>query len=342
MQQSIQILDIQVNIPVPEEYKIYVKSFWNPKKQIHEEKSIFDDKFVYYSYLNSFDDRYLIKLKDGILGNRPEVDYYINNARYFCKINYRKNIINYTSMPLSKMRFGLSSKSNFKFEEFDLFLNCAIKSTTENEVLELINNNKITKVMFEKIEDKFEIIPLVKSKNGRKIIENLIYKIKSSFLVQKMIKEYNIDVKISLSKAITSKLPDIIYSLLMSLSSKVQRQEYYTKIIRILPDLLENPDCPIELINELESIEAIRWNCFGPEPGEFSDYYLKKNLKDFLLTKNAKSEIIEYVFEKIKPEIDTSDLKKYLALVLKTYDITNDFYETMNIFKKYAKEVELD
>lgn len=344
MQQSIQILDIQVNYPIPEKYKVYVKNSWNNKKRIYEDKSIFEDEFVYY--WNNYDDSFLKKLKDGILGNRPEVDYYINNAKYFYtkRNSYSKNKIQpvYTPMPLSKMRFGLNRVSKrFNLDEFDLFLNCCIKPTTENEVLELINNNKITKEIFEKIEEKFEIIPLVKSKDGRKIIEKLIYKIKSSILVQKMIKEYNINVKTSLSKAITSKLPDVVYALLSTLS-KVQKQEYFTKIIRILPDLLVKSECPIELINELESIDSVRWNCFGPEPGEFSDYYLKTVLKDFLLTRNAKAEIIELVFEKIKPEIEISDLKKYLSVLLKSDSISNDIYETMSIFKKYSKDVELD
>lgn len=344
MQQSIQILDILVNYPIPEEYKVYVNiRSWNRKKNIYEDKNIFEDEFINCWNYNKYDDSYLKKLKDGILGNRQEVDYYINNARYnYTKgYNYRKNKTQpvYTPMPLSKMRFGVNRK--IVLNEFDLFLNCGIKPTTENEVLELINNNKITKIIFEKIEEKFEIIPLVKSKDGRKIVEKLIYKIKSSILVQKMIKEYGIGVKTSLSKAITSKLPHVVYALLSTLS-KVQKQEYFTKIIRILPDLLVKSECPIELINELESIDSIRWNCFGPEPGEFSDYYLKNNLKDFLLTRNAKSEIIEYVFEKIKPEIDITDLKKYLSTLLKSDSISTDIYETMNIFKKYSKEVELD
>ena len=339
MQQSINILDIKVNYPIPEEYKVYVKCSMNYRTGQNNYKSIFDTNFDDYWY--QYDDNFSKKIKNGILGNRPEVDYYINNCKFHStKSRYNRQFHHlYTPMPLSKMRFGLTRNKLFNQDEFEKILNCAINATTEDEVLELINNNKITKEIFEKIEDKFQVIQLVKSKNGRKNIEKVIYKIKSSLLVQKMIKEYNIDVKSSLSKAITSKLPDIIYSLLTSLS-KAQKYEYFTKIIRILPDLLVNPECTIELINELESIETIRWKCFGPEPGEFSDYYLKNNLKDYILARNMNSDILEYVFEKINPEISQDNLKDYLSMLLKKNNLSNDFYEIMSIFKKYSKELE--
>jgi hypothetical protein len=314
---------------------------FNYKTRKYEDISILNLNFSDHGF-GLLDTKKHKELKDGILGKRPEVDYFINNNSFnSTTYYYSRNKVNpvYTPMPLSKMQFGRHRRKDY-LENIDIFLNCATKATTEDEVLELINNNSnITKEIFEKIEEKFQIIPLVKSKDGRKIIEKNIYKIKSSILLQKMIKEYNIDIKTSLSKAITSKLPDVIYPLLFSLS-KAQKNEYFSKIIRILPDLLVKPDFPIELINELESIDTIRWECYGPEPGVFTDYYLKYNFKEYLLTKGANSDILEYIFEKIKPEINNSDLRKYLLLTLKTNNITEDFYTTMGIFKKYSKPVE--
>lgn len=342
MNNTVDVLGVKVSIPPPKEYEKYVTKSWDRKTNGYKYFSVFDGKdFGYYFEIDP------ATFKKGPFEKDPEkvkiMDYFINNFLLNKSVNRwassKYNNLSFTPMPLSKILFGTIRKSKYYHnKEYFEILKVAIPSISEGEVMELISNNTFSSQgseILEEIQKQFKIIELVKTKSGRAAIEKVIYKSKSPFLINTMIAEYSIDTKTALTKALATKMPEVVYPLFISLS-KPQKAEFHPKIIRILPALLSNPECPPELITELESIDKIRWNCYGPEPGEFSDYYLSKSLKEVLMDHNTNHLILEYVFEKIKPEITIDDLQHYLSRTTKNKWITEEFYDVMAVFKKYS------
>lgn len=343
MNNTVDVLGVKVSIPPPKEYEKYVVKIWDYKTRVYSYISVFDIKNLCDHYFEIDPATF----KKGLFEKDPEkvkiMDYFINNYILKTKVyrwaSSKYNNLSFTPMPLSKILFGTIRKSKYYHnKEYFEILKVAIPSISEAEVMELLENNSFGSTaseILEEIQKKFKIIELVKTKSGRATIEKIIYKSKSPFLINTMIAEYRIDTKTALTKALATKMSEVVYPLFISLN-KAQKAEFHPKIIRILPALLSNPECPPELITELESIDIIRWNCYGPEPGEFSDYYLSKSLKEVLIDHNTNHSILEIVFEKIKPEITIDDLQHYLSRMSKNKWITEEIYDVMAVFKKYS------
>jgi len=340
----IDILGVKVSIPPPKEFEKYVIKTWDRKTNGYLYIPVFDIKNISRHYFEIDP----VTFKKGPFEKDPEkvkiMDYFINNYLLKNKVykwaqsKHKNNT--FTPMPLSKILFGtIRTSKYYAYEEYLEILKVATAPTSEAEIMELLENNSFGSQgsdILEEIQKQFKIIELVKTKSGRATLEKVIYKTKSPFLINTMIAEYHIDTKAALTKALATKMSEVVYPLFISLT-KPQKTEFHSKIIRILPALLSNPECPLELITELESIDTIRWTCYGPEPGEFSDYYLSKSLKEVLIDHNTNHSILEYVFEKIKPEITIDDLQHYLSKMTKNKWITDEFYDVMVVFKKYSK-----
>jgi hypothetical protein len=343
MSNTVDVLGVKVPIPPPEEYKKYVTQIWNYQTKGYLYTSVFDIKNLSNNYFEIDP----VTFKKGPFEKDPEkvkiMDYYINNwilKKKVYKFGRNSNNYTFTPIPLSKILFGTIRRSKYyDCKEYLEILKVATAPTSEAEIMELLTNNSFGAQggqILEEIQKQFKIIELVKTKSGRATLEKVIYKTKSPFLINTMIAAYCIDTKAALTKALATKMSEVVYPLFISLT-KPQKTEFHSKIIRILPALLSNPECPLELITELESIDTIRWNCYGPEPGEFSDYYSSKTLKEVLIDHNTNHSILEYVFEKIKPEITIDDLQHYLSKMSKNKWITDEFYDVMAVFKKYSK-----
>jgi hypothetical protein len=165
---------------------------------------------------------------------------------------------------------------------------CSVKFT-EEIVLKHIKNYPVTpknKVkVYLPVEEKMNLIKMVKSAKGRKEMQKFIFSTRDTDLIKKVIQEYKLNPDTIIDSAL--KINDgILISEMYKLLSKKKKDTVTDEIIKTMPKLV-GTNVTLEL---LESLPEVHWTMYCPEP-KMTQYYstepLPKCLKPETLPEDA-------------------------------------------------------
>ena len=199
---------------------------------------------------------------------------------------------------------------------------------TEDIVLKHIKNYPISpkyKVkVFLPVEEKMNLIKMVKSAKGRKDMQKFIFSTRDNHLIKKVIQEYKLNPDTIIDSAL--KINDgILISEMYKLLSKKKKDTVTDEIIKTMPKLV-GTNVTLEL---LESLPDVHWTMYGPEP-KITQYHSTEPLPKCLKPETL-PEVTRFILEKVPNVIDKEWLKNYL----KVKKVDKNFFENMVVFNDY-------
>lgn len=199
---------------------------------------------------------------------------------------------------------------------------------TEEIVLKHIKNYPVTpknKVkVFLPVEEKMNLIKMVKSAKGRKEMQKFIFSTRDTDLIKKVIQEYKLNPDTIIDSAL--KINDgMLISEMYKLLSKKKKDTVTDEIIKNMPKLV-GTNVTLEL---LESLPEVHWDMYGPEP-KMTQYHSTEPLPKCLKPETL-PEVTRFILEKVPNVIDKEWLKNYL----KVKKVDKNFLENMVVFNDY-------
>lgn len=300
----------------------------DPKKRYYSLLKNNIDKDTYFKYRNTVI-KYDLPLEEFntlIIQNmikscyNPDADYSYLSSCKLCDIN------------LAYVSNGEMLKKIFnKFVTFN---------STEEEAVNIIlltfKHTSNFKKYFPDIFKKFpNIFKCIKSKSNQKKVSEKIFKSGNIDLITEITQEYKLKSSEVIEKGIKNKDSAIILGSYSQLTLS-KKEEYWPQIIRILPIMLFDKEFPIELITELEKVQNIEWELFGPDPGVKTDYCCSKSLFK-KINCNTSIDIIKLILEKTNPKINKIWFRSFLK---NTTKFNEDFFEIIDVLKDKMIEIE--
>lgn len=203
------------------------------------------------------------------------------------------------------------------------------------EILEYTLSKKMNiKLFLGYIYSKFpNLISCIKTPKNQKIATKYLFGSSDINIINDTIKIFNIKVEKAFETAMKNKDPEFIWATYYNLTLS-KKQEKWKDIIRLIPTLLFKENFTSKLTDELEKVQNIEWELFGPDPGVKTEYYSTFKLVN-KINKSTPVESIKLIILKTCPNISKDFVKKYLRNV---EEIDDNLFDLMEFFRTRFQE----
>ena len=223
-----------------------------------------------------------------------------------------------------------------KFIRFNIDLIKKYKSFNYNDILYILSNCNLE--ICEYLEKQFQICNLPTKKIQANIFMDKFIKIKYIHGIQYIATKFKIDITKIITKSISTKSFDTLVIMFSSIS-RVQREKFYEKLIKLIPTLVSCSSLTVDFLEQIEDIKPIAWNEYTYEPSDgFNNYQVNQTSILGFVSYHTPLEIIDYIAQKLKPKLITSThssrFRYYTIYALFIHVCDKNDIQSINVLKK--------